>query len=217
MEGQSANYVSFNTMNWFFPLFDLMDRLRGMKLGGSSEVQANAIDNGYSSAIIVLAVTVFESAVTRFRYCRKELAPNPKCAEYFRKLDVDHSLRDDVDEMVAVRDALIHSHVYPNEVYWDKDLNFLARRPFNLIRSVFGNKRYDAVVTEGAVTKNLKLNLVSTRVCRKDACVVLRIVDMVLDALESLAPGYLPVRETFVTNGWPKTFHERVEEFDLAN
>jgi hypothetical protein len=215
----SSNYVSFNTISLIYPLLDLMDHVKSMKLEEPNAVQANIIDNGYSSAIIVLAVTIFESAVMRVRFLRKQLDRKVSCADYFASQKIENRLRDHVEEMVAVRDALIHSHAYSTEVYWDQEGNLLTRRPFRLAsrrgKKAFGNARRTRVIAKGQVTKKLKLNLVPTRVCRTDACQVLKTLDMALSALDSLMPGYLPIRTySFLSDGWPKTFHEKVKAFD---
>ncbi len=62
METTSRGYSSFITMQLFDPLLELLRKLEEMPQQPPNEVQAGFYENGYSAAIIVLAVTILQNA-----------------------------------------------------------------------------------------------------------------------------------------------------------
>ncbi len=211
MATKPLKYKSFNTLALFYPLLHLVEKLEGMELKGTNDVQSGIFENGYSCAIIVLAVTIFESAVTFLRVLRKQSVRKTPAADYFRTLINKRTICSSVDEMVAVRDSIVHSHVYSADVAWDASGALKAVRPYRRLPQ-FGNKRLKRVRTKNQVTKILKLNLVPTRINRRDVYFVLRTLDDALTELESVPPGYVIIRDyPFPSVGWMKTFHELIE------
>jgi len=167
--------VSFNTINLFYPMLELLEKLQGMNFQPANDFQAPPIENGYATAIIVQAVTIFESATTRVWYQRHDGASRrfPAAADYFRQISKKRSLCAQIDETVSVRDAVVHSHPYLTEVDWDARGNLTTLRPLRRYPR-FGRKRLRRVQAKGQATKKLKLNLVPTRVSRRDVYIAIQ-------------------------------------------
>lgn len=210
---EPIKYNSFNTIALFYPLIHLLEKLESMEFKKPNEVQSNFIENGYACAIIVLGVTIFESAVTFVRVQRREDVKKPPAADYFRSLIKKREICIRVDEIVSVRDAIVHSRVYSTLVEWDSDGKLKAVKPFRRYPR-FGNTRLKRVRTKNQITKKLKLNLVPTRINRRDMYLVLKTLDSALIELELLPPGDKLIRNFPLPTktGWMKNFHEIVED-----
>src|SRR5690349_5650577 len=117
----SAGYSSFITIQLFEPVLELLKDLEELPDQPPNEVQAGYLENGYSAVLIVLSITILESAITRVRYLEKSLDARRSAADYFIAMCDDKVLRDQVDEIVAVRDSIIHSHVWEGQVYWTEE------------------------------------------------------------------------------------------------
>src|SRR5437870_3913166 len=115
---ESEGYVSIVGIALVQPLLNLVEMLESLAPAIPNEVQTGQRENGYSLAIIILAITVLESALNRTAYVRGEPPDGP---EYFASLSSDKTLVAEVEELYAVRNAIVHNHVWEAKFIWDEN------------------------------------------------------------------------------------------------
>jgi len=118
--------------------------------------------------------------------------------DYVRKLEEQKRMPERarqwelVREVFAVRDALVHNHLWETQAYWPAagGIALVAWRRL----AGYGDRRFKSAVDEATgLTKRLKLNAYPTRVWRRDAYVALGVAMDVVAWLESLKREYIPV------------------------
>jgi hypothetical protein len=208
--GTAHGYVSVIGLSLCRPLLRLLEDLEGLTTSPSTEVQASNPENGLSAAVVVLAVTLVESALNRTRYVRRN---RPKRAEsscnYFLRVTREIDLAAELEEAIAVRDAIVHNHIW-----WalvgdgpDGHPKFWGRPR---LRKGYGDGRFRRVRKRGTrVTRRLGLNLFPSRIDRRDARVAVKTVSKCLHALESKKREYFPIQDYhFEFGGKDLTFYK---------
>jgi hypothetical protein len=181
MSAQASGYVSVIGFSLLEAVVDLVGRLEGTPTIQPNEVQASQLENGYAAAIVVLSAAVVESALNRTRYVRGDglatgresvttywqrigptVARNPHEAAEFAALAAD------LNECFAVRDAIVHSHLWEAQVVWaDSGALQFAAPP--QLRPGFGDQRFRAVLDpQTRQSRKLSLNLFPSRIWRRD-------------------------------------------------
>lgn len=114
-------------------------------------------------------------------------------AQYFAKIVDDTELIDHIDEIIAVRDAIVHNHLWEANVYWDGAHSLKFSEPPKLIE-IYGNKRQHRVMDiSSRLTRKLKLNLFPPRIWRRDAYLTFYTVYKALVKLEELDRSYFTI------------------------
>jgi hypothetical protein len=207
MSTGSTGYLSIIGFSLIEPLFSLVETLEAAESKEPNEVQTGRQENGYSAAIVVLSVLLLESAINRVRYFKGEDGRIPAAAGYFTTISPDPELAKAVDEVFAVRDVIVHNHVWEAQIYWDRGQGMKFVAPPK-IREGYGNRRFEEVMDlESRLSRHLNLNLFPSRIWRRDAYIVLKTVGQALKALEDFGPTSLD-HEHFEFQGRELTFHE---------
>jgi hypothetical protein len=164
-----------------------------------NEVQTNPEENGLSCGVITLSALLIESAITRTRYRRSEISKDDQ-AKYFEKVTSNTELAKDIDEVIAVRDAIVHNHLWEADVDWHpQTFQLIFKSPPILVKG-FGNQRRRRVTDEKTrQSRRLKLNLFPLRIWRADAYASLRVVAKSLEALETVDPNYFSITTQYFT------------------
>jgi hypothetical protein len=203
--------ITIAGLNLLHPLLQLLETLETTPPVEPNEVQTGAWENGYSAAIVVLSVFLLESAINRVRYYEEEESRKPEAAEYFASRNPE--LAKDIDEVFALRDAIVHGHVWDQHTHRvrGQGLKFVERPK---LRETYGNKRFWNMIDSGALlSPHLKLNLYPSRIWRHDAHIVLRTVKHVLMALDSMHPDYRDMNNFICEyRGQDVSFYDVVEE-----
>ncbi len=209
--------MSFITEELIRTLLDLLKRLRELPEYPPGDVKAGFDEIGYSASIIVLAIVVLESTVTRFRYLKKEIARNISASDYFIEMCTVDSLRHQVDEVVAVRDSIVHSHPWVGLAHWNDELQLkYSRQPIKL--AGFGNPRHNRVIDrEKRTTKVLELNLNPMRIWRRDAFLTIRTLGSALNYLNEIEPSLGVDRTSWFGDGWPKNLREVASSLSIPD
>jgi hypothetical protein len=183
MTPTSSGYVSVIGINYLHPLSSLLESLESLNPKGPNEVQASPLENGYSVAIIVLAVLLLESAINRTQYVRGEKPPK-KPVNFVRATYPTSAFGDKLEELFVVRDVIVHNHLWEAQITWDEQMTMglvSANR-----EEGYGDKKFDKVLNPAErKTRQLGLNLFPTRICRTDAVLVLKNVVEFLLFLEN--------------------------------
>lgn len=184
-------YVSNIILPLFQSLFSLVESLEEADLKVPNDVQTGILENGYSVGAISLAVTILESAISRAKYIRKD-NPRLNSVRYFRDLSSNDGLSAELDEAYAVRDAIVHNHLWEADVTWEEH-NFtlvFASQP-HLVEG-YGNTRQSRVMNrETRLTRILQLNLFPTRIWRRDAYIIIGKIGEAMKILEKLDRNYI--------------------------
>ena len=192
-----------------YPLLQLLETLETASPVKPNEVQTGAWENGYSAAIVVLSVFILEAAINRIRYFEGQEGSKP--TEYFATINPE--LAADVDEVFALRDVIVHSHVWDVKTQHARGqgLKFIEEPK---IRMAYGNKRFKKVVDpKSRLSWRLKLNFFPSRIWRQDAHIVLGTVKQALMALDSMKPAYRDMHNvSCLFRGQDVRFYEVIEE-----
>ncbi len=182
-------YVSIVGQALFQPVLTLVETLDSLPVLVPNELQTGQGENGYSLAIIILAVVVLESALNRTAYVRGETPNGP---EYFAAICRDKQLSAEVEELFALRNAIAHNHLWEANFVWDESGTMRFTEPPQL-RKGYGDKRHWRVMDPGnRKSRILKLNMFPSRIWRHDAYIVLNRLGRALKELQSIDMKYFP-------------------------
>jgi hypothetical protein len=196
MSNDSVGIVSVLGANLVEPILVLIEKLEGTNFIEPNEVKALPQENGYSCAIVTLNALLLESAINRTKYIRHEIS-NEDSVDYFAKLTSNSELAKDVDEIIAIRDAVAHNHLWEADVYWDDNFKLTFSKSPKLLDG-FGNKRLRRVIDSKTIlSRRLKLNLFPLKISRNDAYTSLRVVERALEALEAKDRNYFTITNQY--------------------
>lgn len=193
MENIPTGYVSVIGENLIQPILNLVKELESKRIVEPNEVQTGQEENGFSCAIITLNLFLLESAFNRTKYIRGDNNDKSDMTQYFATLFDNVELINDVDEIIAVRDAIVHNHLWEASVYWDGAHSLKFNEHPKLIET-YGNKRQRRVMDiTSRLTRKLKLNLFPPRIWRRDAYITFYTVYKALARLEEINHNYFTV------------------------
>ena len=111
MSTKPRKYVTVIGRALLPPLLRLLQMLEGQPPCRPGDMKTSGFENGYSCAITALSVLLLESALHRTSYVRGDktfrIAEN-----YFSGISKDPKLPGDVEEVFAIRDAIVHNHLW---------------------------------------------------------------------------------------------------------
>ena len=117
--------------------------------------------------------------------------PGAEVDEVFETISSDQDLAVDVNEVFAIRDAIVHNHI------WKAKIDPVAMKftsPPELL-PCYGRKRFlDVMDPKTRLSRKLTLNLFPSRICRGDAYIVVKTMGRALTALDEMDPNYFPIR-----------------------
>jgi len=211
MASNSVGTVSVLGVNLLEPTLELIERLEAAPAVEPNEVQAGPLENGLSCGIVTLTALLLESAINRTRYIRREICDDD-IVDYFVKVTSERELGKDIDEVIAIRDAVVHNHLWEADVYWGEDRRLRFKTPPNLLEG-FGNKRQRRVMDpKTRQSRRLGLNLYPLRIWRVDAYTSLRVVARALEALEAKDRNYFYIsRHPFEFRGGTSTLRQVID------
>lgn len=140
METNSETHVSVIGVSLIRPILTLVETLESEKPVAPKEVKTGDRENGYSCAIAAIAVFLLESALNRTHYVRDEDAKRFNPTEYFVKISPNPKLAADVEEVFAVRDAIVHNHLWKANTFWDANGSLKFKEPPQLHKA-YGSPR----------------------------------------------------------------------------
>jgi hypothetical protein len=186
-------YVTVIGANLIEPILMLIEELETKPATEPNEVQTGQRENGFSCAIITLSVFLLESAINRTKYIEKDKTPRGDIANYISELSKNVELGNDVDEVIGVRDVIVHNHLWEAEIYWDGEQSLKFENSPKLLEG-YGNNRFQRVLNvETRLSHRLGLNLFPPRIWRRDAYAVLRVVYQALITLETINHNYFTI------------------------
>lgn len=209
METNSETHVSVIGVSLIRPILTLVETLESQPPVEPNEVKTGDRENGYSCAIAALAGFLLESALNRTRYVRGEDGERISPAEYFAKISPDPELAADVEEVFAVRDAIVHNHLWKARTFWDANGSLKFKEPPQLLKG-YGDHRLRRVMNPTTrLSQRLELNLFPERIWRRDAYIILKTVGRALETLESMKREYFYISPIhFAFRGQDFCFHE---------
>ena len=187
-----------------------------MRVAEPNEVQTSQYENGFSCGIIALSLFLLESAINRTKYIRGEKVKSD-LQKYFLSLSKDKMLSNEIDEIIAVRDAIVHNHLWEANVFWDRASSLKFSEPPKLIQG-YGNERRRRVMNESSrLTHKLGLNLFPPRIWRRDAYVILGVVYKALATLENIDYNYFTITNRyFMFSGELQTLNQVLETLSYS-
>jgi hypothetical protein len=184
----SAEYVSVVGFHLIQPLLDLVEKLESLPAAEPNEVLTVPPENGYSCAVILFTTVLLASVLNRTRYVRDD-ASDTHVADFFRKISPNQDLAHDVNEIFAIRDAIVHNHLWKAEI---DPVTMKFTSPPELLPGYGEGKRFEAVMDpKTRLSRRLKLNLFPQRISRRDAYIVFKTVVRTLEQLEKMDGRYV--------------------------
>ena len=198
MGTQPTGYVSVVGFSLLQGVLTLVEKLEDLPVTPPNEVQTAEAEDGYSADIVVLSAAVVESVLSRTRYVRADGLANTResVTQYWSRIapGLGHStaeinaygdLAANLNECFAVRDVIVHSHLWEAQIQWDQGgaLHFVGTPN---LQAGYGDRRFQTVLNgQTRMSHRLSLNLFPSRVWRRDAWTVLKIANEVFDVLEA--------------------------------
>ena len=190
-ESTPRGYQTLVVSELLIPLAMLSDDLDALpgKLGGN-EVQVAPHEYGVAGAAFLLLGAIIEGSIqgARLRVASHRSEKKRSVIDHLPALlaacDVEAAaeLTDRVEEVLAVRNAVAHSHVWEGEI--DSRTMRWTDGP-RLIEDRFGDKRHTRITDGGLVTKRLGMNVLPTKIGRTDVSVAVTTLDELWAALAS--------------------------------
>ena len=203
----SEAYLSIIGHSFLNPIVLLWKKLEERQPVPPNDVQTNQVENGLSVAIILLTFAMVESFLSRTRHVmsgRKTYDFNSgksrHIVDFFKEKFQDSGLLDKLIELNAIRDVIMHNHV------WDAYINETEKGlthalPPVLNNRLYGGKRFKTIFVKKTLTsRTLELNLFPTKIWREDARRVLKTAYEILDYLETQDRNYCVVSWIRVTH-----------------
>ena len=179
--------VSVLGSSYFQPLADLIDRwLSRPRPPKPNKVQSGYYEHGYAAAVILLLVAMFESYLSRLRFAQRPRVPSVARHALDVLFAVYPGIRQKkaLTDVYVIRDAIIHNHLWELEYSWSGSPSMTLHGA--VMDPAFGDKKYRVRVNMNSRrTKALRLNVVPTRVDRRDALKIFRTLWDALLFLES--------------------------------
>ena len=160
---------------YFQPIADLVERLLHLKPHRPNRVKSGHNEHGYSAAIVLLLVAMFESYMARVRF----IQPAPVTARVRSAQDVVLSVfprfkhKKALAEVYVLRDLLMHSHLWEIEYEWGGPVPMILKTA--TLHPGYGDQKFrDRVDMKTHRTKAIGLSVFPSRIDRRD---VLKVFD----------------------------------------
>jgi hypothetical protein len=202
MKGSEQDYLTVIGGNLLMPITKLLEALKLSGVRSVNEVQTSPFENGYSVAIILLAVIYLESTINRIKYIissesGEDEGQGIKTLKLFRSEFPNSGLDNKLEELFVIRDVIAHNHIWEATIRWDENYE-LKLIGANKLKG-YGDKKYKKVIDRNTrKTKLLGINLFPTRICWSDIVTVLKTVVEILMFLEGKDRRYSYISNAYV-------------------
>jgi len=196
------------------PIADLLENLLDKPISGKGPAGSSMHENGYSSALIVLLVTLIESYTARLRFVRRdeEVTGNVSTPDLLSKYFATFPKKEELTEVFLIRNVLAHNHIWHLDV---SDFDNVGSPTLSTPKELgFNtNKHYEQVVNvETRTTRLLDLNINPTSVDRTDVRKVFDLIWNTLKFMNSQNNSHTPL-----AGSWVKFKGVRCKFEDLIN
>lgn len=197
-ESMTDGYLSVFGASIMQPIVTLWEELSQKKVAKPNEVQTGGPENGLSISIIILTMSMVESYLNRARHVmikRKQHTPlknREPILDFYRKNFRKVELIEKLTELYAIRDVILHNHLWDAVIEESEDGLRFAEPP--ILVSLYGDKKFRSILIEETLcSKALGLNLFPTRIWREDAKKVIQVAYEVLYHVQSVDTSYCVV------------------------
>ena len=173
-----------------YSLVEICKTLDKTEFTDVNKLQSSTTEHGLSAGIILLSVAMVESALNRAKYIS---GSNEKQVLNFFKNHIDNGeVYKNLEEIYVIRDSIIHNHIWKVNVPFPENLND-PNITFHLLPG-YGDSKFRRVVNmRTKQTNRLAINIIPTRLNRKDVIKVLEVVWNVSVALQKKDVTYFPL------------------------
>ena len=204
------DYITIIGGNLISPIVKLLEALESSGVRSVNDVQTSPFENGYSAAIILLAIVSLESKINRISCITNSESKEERALSFFNNKFPDSRLNDKLLELFVVRDVIAHNHVWEAKVRCDENDDLKLVSAF--LRDGYGDTKYRKAIDKNSrKTKLLKINLFSTRICWADVIIVLKTFVETLLFLEDKNRSY-----SYISNDYVEFKGESIKFVDLV-
>lgn len=187
MTNPESGYISVIGTRYLYPIASLLEELLNLEGKEPNEVQVGGPENGYSIGIITLLVLMVESFMNRIKHL-EDIDSRQQLEDFLENYCPE--LASQMMDVFVIRDVVVHNHLWEEKIYWDGEGHLKFTAPPKK-KDGYGDKKYKKNVDqEVRKTKKLGLNIVPTRIGKRDALIVLRTVAHYLSCLEKIDRNY---------------------------
>ncbi len=169
MPRQSDSLVTVVGSAYFQPIADLVERLVNRKPHRLNRIQSGYDEKGYSAAIVLLLVAMFESYMSRVRFVQSgQVTTNVRSA-----LDVVRAVfprlrhMSALEDVYVLRDLLMQSHLWEIKYEYGGPVPMVLKQA--MLHPGYGDKKFKARVNMRTYrTKAIRLSVFPSRVNRRD-------------------------------------------------
>lgn len=185
MDKDVHNYFSVLSDSLIEPIVTLVEKATSSRLAGANDVQASCIENGYSTAIILLLIVYLEGVSNYLWLHHKDLQPKMKKYKAIEAIklyaeDLDSNI---IEELFIMRDVIAHNHIWEARIESSKGIMKHIDEP-SLLHE-YGDEKYRKCVDfNKRSTKLLKLNVFTTRINWLDVEIVFENVMKIIRSIE---------------------------------
>ena len=186
----SEEFISCLGVATAYSVVEICKALDQKNFTGVNKLQSATTEHGLSSGIILLSVAMVESPLNRAKYISNS---DEKGALNFYKNHIDNKdIYRDLEEIYVIRDSIIHNHIGKVDVPNPENLND-PKITYYLFPNYGDNKFKRAANLKTKKTKRLGLNIIPTRLNRKDVIKVLKVVWSLSISLQERDEKYFPL------------------------
>lgn len=216
MQRQRDSLVTVVGSAYFQPIADLVERLVQLQPHRLNRIQSGHSEHGYSAAIVLLLVAMFESYMSRVRFVQ----PGRVTTKVKSALDVVGAVfprlrhKSALEEVYVLRDLLMHSHLWEIEYEYGGSVPRVFKQA--KLHPGYGDKKFQARVNMKTYrTKALGLSVFPSRVNRRDVLKVFDTIWKTLQRFEKQNLNQVSVSNIRVRFGTPRILfselHDQIE------
>ena len=149
VEDSEQEYITVIGKNLLIPMTKLLESLKLSGVRSVNEVQTSVFENGYASAIILLAIVLLESILNRTRYIMDSIPKGRRSnvLTFFQKSFPDSGLYNKMVELFVVRDVIAHNHIWDAKIKWDKE-DYSLKLVSASLSNGYGDSKFRGVIDE---------------------------------------------------------------------
>lgn len=155
------------------PIVDLYEKMYSFNYSGRNEIKVSSRENGYAVSIIIITISMIESAINRMKYDdNKNENDNLSFSKKF--FDGNNELIDGLTEIYIIRDSILHNHIWEFTIEYSYK-NFEEKILKQKLIKGYGDKKYEQYVDKEIImTKHLKLNVNPIKIGKYDVSKVFK-------------------------------------------
>ncbi len=142
------------------------------------------LENSFSAAMIPLIITFIDSFVDWSVFLMKKRKSNKHPVQIIINDYNEPGLAKEVNELYMARHAIVHAYVWRREVEFKLDDGYTEYSEFELLEGYGKESFINSIDLSSAKTKILGINVIPTRMTRRDILIILQLLHKLVIKIE---------------------------------